>query len=78
MVVHFIEVCKRRGLKVNAGEIKVMVLNGEERLEFRWGVIGMSQNLNTWDVLLTNQVQTRHSVLERWQVGGELQEPLGP
>ena len=38
----------------------------------------MSQNLNTWDVLLTNQVQTRHSVLERWQVGGELQEPLGP
>ena len=33
MVGQFAEVCRRRGLKVNAGKSKVMVLNGEERLE---------------------------------------------
>ena len=32
MVGHFVEVC-RRGLNVNAGKSKVMVLNGEEGLE---------------------------------------------
>ena len=30
---HFVEVCKRRGLKVNAGKIKVMALGVEEGLE---------------------------------------------
>ena len=29
----FVEVCRRRGLKVYAGKSKVMVLNGEEGLE---------------------------------------------
>ena len=29
----FAEVCRRRGLGANAGKSKVMVLNGEERLE---------------------------------------------
>ena len=29
----FAEVCRRRGLKVNAGKRNVMVLNGEEELE---------------------------------------------
>ena len=34
MVVHFVEVCRRIGLKVNAGKSKVMVLGGkEEELE---------------------------------------------
>ena len=33
MVGHFVEVCRRRGLKVNAGKSKVMVLGGEEGLE---------------------------------------------
>ena len=33
IVGHFVEVCRRRGLKVNAGMSKVMVLNGEEVLE---------------------------------------------
>ena len=32
MVGLFAEVCRRRGLKVNAGKSKVMVLNGEEGL----------------------------------------------
>ena len=30
MVGQFTEVCRRRGLKVNAGKSKTMVLNGEE------------------------------------------------
>ena len=34
MVVRFVEVCRRRGLKVNAGKSKVRVLNGEEGLEY--------------------------------------------
>ena len=29
----FAEVCRKRGLKVNAGKSKVMVLNGEEGME---------------------------------------------
>ena len=33
MVGHFVEMCRRRGLKVNAGKSKVMFLNGEEGLE---------------------------------------------
>ena len=33
MVRRFVEVCRRRGLKVNAGKSKVVVLNGEEELE---------------------------------------------
>ena len=33
MVGWFAEVCRRRGLKVNAGKSKVMVLSGEERLK---------------------------------------------
>ena len=33
MVGRFAEVCRRRGLKVNAGKSKVMILNGEEGLE---------------------------------------------
>ena len=33
MVGRFVEMCKRRDLKVNAGKIKEMVLNGEEGSE---------------------------------------------
>ena len=33
MVGHFVNVCRRRGLKVNAVKSKVIVLNGEEGLE---------------------------------------------
>ena len=32
MVGRFAEVCKRRGLKINEGKSKVVVLKGEERL----------------------------------------------
>ena len=41
MVGHFIEVCRRGGLSVNAGKSKVMVLNGEEGLECEVCVDGM-------------------------------------
>ena len=33
MVERFAKVCRRKGLKVNAGKSKVMVLNGEKGLE---------------------------------------------
>ena len=33
MVGRFAEMCRRRGLKVNAGKWKVMVLGGEEGVE---------------------------------------------
>ena len=33
MVGCFVEVCRRRGLKINVGKSKAMVLGGEEGLE---------------------------------------------
>ena len=33
IVEHFVEVCRRRGLKVNSDKSNVMVLGGEEGLE---------------------------------------------
>ena len=41
MVRHFVEVCRRGGLKVKADKIKVIVVNGEEGLEFEVLVNGM-------------------------------------
>ena len=38
----FAEVCRRRGLKINAGNSKVMVLNGEEGLESEVHIDGIS------------------------------------
>ena len=37
----FVEVCRRRGLKVNTSKSKVMVLNGEERLEREVSIDGV-------------------------------------
>ena len=37
----YAEVCRRRGLKINAGKSMVMVLNGEERLECEVHVDGI-------------------------------------
>ena len=31
---HFVEVCMRRGLKINAGKGMAMALGGEEELEY--------------------------------------------
>ena len=41
MAGQFAEVRRRRGLKVNAGKSKLMVLNGEKRLEQGWGTCGL-------------------------------------
>ena len=41
MVERFAETCRRKGLKVNAGKSKVMVLNGEEGLENKVHVDGI-------------------------------------
>ena len=41
MVGRFAEVCRRRGLKVNIGKSKVIVLNGEEGLECEVQVDGI-------------------------------------
>ena len=41
MVGWFAEVCRRGGLKVNAGKSKVMVLNGEEGLEYEVHIDGI-------------------------------------
>ena len=41
IVERFAEVCRRRGLKVNAGKSKVMLLNGEEGVECEVHVDGI-------------------------------------
>ena len=41
MVGWFVEVCRRGGLKFNAGKRKLMVLNGEEGLEFEIHIDGI-------------------------------------
>ena len=41
IVGRFAEVCRRRGLKVSAGESKVMILNEEEALECEVHVDGI-------------------------------------
>ena len=41
MIGQFAELCKRRGLKVNAGKSKRVVMNGEERLECEVHVNGI-------------------------------------
>ena len=38
---HFLGVCRRRGLKVNADKNMVMMLNGEEGFEYEVLVDGM-------------------------------------
>ena len=81
MVGRFVEVCRKRGLKVNTGESKVILLDGEEGLEcevcINRYVYRMSRNLNTWDVFWTNEVQMKQSVVGSWRVGGGLQVLLG-
>ena len=72
----FAEVYRRRGLKVNAGKSKVMVLNGKEGLKYEVHVDGirlsMSWNLNIWGVFWINQVQMEQNVIERWRFAGAI------
>ena len=41
IVGRFLEVCKRRDLEVNASKSRVMLLNGEEGLEYEVSVDGL-------------------------------------
>ena len=41
IVGRFAEVCRNRGLKVNAGKSRVMILNGEEGLDYEVHVDGV-------------------------------------
>ena len=45
MVEYFVEVCFRRVLKENAGKSKVIVLGGEEGLEYAVRVVGIRLEL---------------------------------
>ena len=64
MVSRFVEVC-RRGLKVNAGKSKVLVLGGEEGLEGEVCVEGIRLEhvleFKYLELFWTNQVQMRQS-----------------
>ena len=64
-----VEVCRRRGLKINEGKSKMMVLNGEEGRE----------RVSEFKYLFwTNQVQMEQNAVGRWRAGGGMQVPLGP
>ena len=50
IVTHFVEICRRRCLKVIGDKSKVIVLNGEEGLSMKFAWVGWCQNLNTLGV----------------------------
>ena len=82
MVGRFVELCRRRGLKVNAGKSKVMVMIGEEGLECEVHVDGVRlERVSefkylgcTLDEAGTDGAECSRKVASRggWQV------PLGP
>ena len=63
-VGRFVEVCRKRRLKVNAGKSKLMVLNGEEGLECEVHVEGIRL-----EHVRLEQVQMGQNVLGRWRGG---------
>ena len=76
MLGWFAEVCRRRGLKVNAGKSKVMVMNGKERLECELHVDGVSlEHVSEFKYLgrvLANLEQMGQNAVGRWRAGGGL------
>ena len=75
--------CRRRRLKFNSGKNKVMVKNGDERLECEIHVDGIClEHVSEFKflgcVFWMNQVQIRQNMVRRWQVGGGWQVLLGP
>ena len=81
MLRQFAEVC-RRGLKLNAGKSKVMVLNGEEGLEcevYVHGIrLGHVSEFKYLGCVLTNQAQMGQNAIRRGQAGEGLQVSSGP
>ena len=66
----FAEVYRKRGLKVNAGKNKVILLNGEEELECEvrvdWIRLQHVSEFKYLGVFWTNQVQTEQNAVGRW------------
>ena len=79
MMGQFLEVCRRRGLKVNAGKSKVMVLNGEEGLECKVHVdrIRLEHVLEFKYLGCVLDESGTDEESGRWRVGGGLQVSLG-
>ena len=72
MVGLFAEVCRRRGLKINVGKSKVIVVNRKEGLECEIHIDGIrlehvSEFRCLWCVW-THQVQKEQSVVGRWKM----------
>ena len=65
--------CRRRGLEVNAGRSKVMVLTGEVGLECEVHVDGIClehvSRIKIFGVFWTNQGQMGQNAVGRWRVG---------
>ena len=82
VVGRFVEVYRRRGLKINAGKNKVMVMKGEEGLECEVDVDGVRLELVSkfkyLGCVLEEARKVGKNVVGRWQVGGGWQVPLGP
>ena len=66
----FVEVYRRRDLKVNAGKIKVMVLGGEEGLEYEVCIdriiLEHVSEFKYLGCVLDNSVQMKQSAVGRW------------
>ena len=81
MLGRFTEVYRSKGLKINTGKSKVMVLNGEEGLECEVHVNGIRlEYVSEFKYLgcVLNQVQIQQNVVGKWLIGGQLQAPSGP
>ena len=68
MVGWFAEVCRRRGLKINTGKSRVIVLNGEEGLECEVHVDGIRlEHVSEFKYLgcMTIQVQMEQNAVGR-------------
>ena len=72
MVEPFVEVCKRRGLKVDKG--KMMVLRGEEGRYVKSLGVGdnwsIYRSLSNFGLCSINQVQIEWNVIGKWKVWG--------
>ena len=78
MLGRFVEMCRRRGLKVNAGKSKVMVMNGEEGLECEVHEDGIClEHVSKFkylgcvlDELGTDEAEYSRKMTSRWRVSG--------
>ena len=77
MVGQFAEVCKKRGLKVNATKSKVMVLNRLEGLECEFHVDGIRlehiSQFKYFGCVLDESGTDGQDAVGRWRAGGGLQ-----